>query len=419
VNDAQAGAVEATGERYVPELMAGGVLEAEHRARYQLVASRVAGRTVLDAGCGVGWGSELLLAAGARRVTGVDLSPDAIANARARVPGARFLVGDLVALGLETAEFDVVVCFEALEHVPDPLQCLDELVRVLHPDGTLFVSSPNPDVYPAGNPFHVRELPPEELATEVGKRLPHVQLLRQHLLVTSLLLPDDPSAAAGDAALDAVVHTIAPLEPGHDPYSMVVAARTPLDEVDALAMVAPSHQLDHLDDLTRAVLEQRAAQEADHERIVAERTALLTEVDEHRSTIAGLHTRLTDADAGLHRLTDDIDRANRELAVRRQQLEEMTTARLDLEQRLEEAQLRLDRVTADRERSAADRERYAAALVQSEQALARARLEADAAIAQARVDHAALQAEHDATRATLSWRVTTPLRTVRRRFRSR
>ena len=87
---------EPTGERFVPEDMGGGLIEAEHQARYRLALPHVAGRTVLDAGCGVGWGSDLLLDAGAREVTGLDLSPDAIASARSRNSGVTYLTGDLL-----------------------------------------------------------------------------------------------------------------------------------------------------------------------------------------------------------------------------------------------------------------------------------------------------------------------------------
>ena len=48
-------------------------IEAEHHARYRFVASMVRGRRLLDAGCGVGWGSQILLDHGAASIDGVDI----------------------------------------------------------------------------------------------------------------------------------------------------------------------------------------------------------------------------------------------------------------------------------------------------------------------------------------------------------
>ncbi len=134
----------ASGERFVPELMGGEILEAEHQARYRLALPHVAGKRVLDAGCGVGWGSKMLLEAGASEVTGLDISEEALANARARAPEVEFVQGDLQALPFPDHHFDVVVCFEASSTPRTSSPHLDGLVRVLSPEGVLFVSSPNP-----------------------------------------------------------------------------------------------------------------------------------------------------------------------------------------------------------------------------------------------------------------------------------
>ena len=68
-------------ERFVPAEMHGQLVEAEHLARYLWATRFAAGRRVLDAGCGMGYGSVLLAAAGAESVEGVDASEAVIAVA--------------------------------------------------------------------------------------------------------------------------------------------------------------------------------------------------------------------------------------------------------------------------------------------------------------------------------------------------
>ncbi|HEX4433734.1 MAG TPA: class I SAM-dependent methyltransferase [Acidimicrobiales bacterium] len=235
--------LEPDGERFIPEFMGGQLIEAEHVVRYALAAELCKGRKVLDAGCGVGWGTELLLGAGADSASGVDLSPDAIENARARVPGADFREGNLAQLPFEDDVFDLVVCFEAIEHVEQQEKVFDELVRVLAPGGILMVSSPNPRVYPAGNPFHIHELVPEELVEAARSRLQHVTLLLQHEQMASMLVQGD-SLAVGRSD-EVLLRVVRPLRSGSDPYSLIVASDGDLPELPTIVGSAPSvlHEL--------------------------------------------------------------------------------------------------------------------------------------------------------------------------------
>src|SRR5262249_14405932 len=79
----------------------------------------------LDAACGTGRHAHYLDVRG-HRVIGVDASPDMLARARERVPGADFRTGDLAALPLPAASVDLVVCALALSHCHDlgaPVGC--------------------------------------------------------------------------------------------------------------------------------------------------------------------------------------------------------------------------------------------------------------------------------------------------------
>jgi O-antigen biosynthesis protein len=230
--------LEPDGERFIPEFMGGQLIEAEHVIRYALAAELCKGRRVLDAGCGVGWGTGLLFGAGAESASGVDLSHDAIENARARVPGAEFREGNLAELPFGDDLFDLVVCFEAIEHVEQQEKVFDELVRVLAPDGILMVSSPNPRVYPAGNPFHIHELVPEELVEAARSRLQNVTLLLQHEQMASMLVQGDRLGVGRSD--DVLLRVVRPLQSGSDPYSLIVASDGGIPELPTIVGSAPS-----------------------------------------------------------------------------------------------------------------------------------------------------------------------------------
>lgn len=108
----------------------------------------VAGRRVLDAGCGSGPLAAALRDQGAI-VSGFDLSPAMIDLARERLGhDADLLVADLAEpLPYEDDTFDVVASSLALHYLEDWIAPLTELRRILRPGGRLVVSVPHPAAY--------------------------------------------------------------------------------------------------------------------------------------------------------------------------------------------------------------------------------------------------------------------------------
>jgi SAM-dependent methyltransferase len=187
-----------TGERLTTSV--GGQVQIEHYHRYLFARSLVAGLDVIDVASGEGYGSALL-AQVAHLVIGVEHSGPTARGAADNFPrpNLHFLQGDARALPLSDACADSVVSFETIEHFDRHDDFLREVRRVLRPDGSFIVSTPDRDVYsPAGapaNPFHVRELSRSEFASLLHGTFRHVQVIRQRALIGSALLADTGSPA--------------------------------------------------------------------------------------------------------------------------------------------------------------------------------------------------------------------------------
>jgi ubiquinone/menaquinone biosynthesis C-methylase UbiE len=96
---------------------------------------------VLDAGCGTGALLDRLKDRGDVELYGLDFSGQALAYTRQR-GHARLVQGDLTRLPFPDGTFDVVTALDVVEHVREDEQALNEVNRVLRPDGVLLVSVP-------------------------------------------------------------------------------------------------------------------------------------------------------------------------------------------------------------------------------------------------------------------------------------
>ncbi|WHZ24849.1 MAG: hypothetical protein OJF47_003961 [Nitrospira sp.] len=184
--------LEATGERFLPEMQ--GTIALEHFHRYALAKDFAFGKIVLDIACGEGYGSSLL-AGTAARVYGVDIAPDAIVHAKAVYgrPNLEFLVGRCAQIPLPDGAVDLVVSFETIEHHAEHEEMFREIKRVLRPGGLMIMSSPDKLEYTErahhANAYHAKELYADEFRKLVEGFFSHVAILGQRALYASAILP--------------------------------------------------------------------------------------------------------------------------------------------------------------------------------------------------------------------------------------
>jgi SAM-dependent methyltransferase len=246
--DSPARLIEWTGERMVPWSPDYQTVY-EHLHRYHFAAQVCEGKRVLDLASGEGYGSAILGKV-ASEVIGIDIDHASVEHARLHhgSDNVHFLEGSMLdssALGGE--QFDVVVCFEALEHVDDHATLLDVVCGALHEGGIFFVSTPDRTVYSRDyhNPFHVHELDPGEFRALLSPRFARVVLYGQMVATGSLMQAIDPIgrrtgeliAVAGEA------HQWPRCGEIEFPYLIAVASSNRLKELPAVSTLVDTDLL--------------------------------------------------------------------------------------------------------------------------------------------------------------------------------
>ncbi len=299
--------IEWTGERCVPWTDDLQVIY-EHYHRYALAARFTSGARVLDLACGEGFGPALL-GAGAGEVVGVDLDPQTVAHATAHYQqdNLHFMVGSMIdpELLAGAAPFDVITCFEALEHVEEQDVLIAVVRRLLVPGGLFLTSTPDVTVYSHehgnDNPFHVRELTEPQFRTLLGEAFGHIAILRQNVAVGSLITSVDvPGPAVAQSLQRSPVGgwQVRP-ELAHT-YLIGIASDTTLPELPGInALVDPDLTL--VRDAHRALAQQR-------ERA----TQLSAELAGHQQQAATAREQLGRREDEVHRLRSELAAAQRQ-----------------------------------------------------------------------------------------------------------
>ncbi len=187
-------------ERMVPG-ESDALTEQTHRQRYEYVAPLASGCRVIDIGCGVGYGTQMLASAGARSVLAIDRSPHALTYAAHHYdhPAIRWHESDFFAHEWNRDSADLIVCLEVFEHVENPARLMSLMVDALDENGRVVISTPNRTYYsPDGEPgyvHHVREYEIDEFQALLGAFFGEVTIVGQGIHNGALTLgpPDAQS----------------------------------------------------------------------------------------------------------------------------------------------------------------------------------------------------------------------------------
>jgi len=147
-----------SGERQVYDILPG--IEYWHRWRYQKAVPYVSAKTVLDVGCGVGYGS-VIMSRTAKHITAIDDSAEAIEYARQRWFAKNIDYCCVDFLSMNSFDVDVIVAYEFIEHVEDT-KAVFEKFKSFNPS-LIIVSVPHRRCPIGENKFHFRHYGMDEL----------------------------------------------------------------------------------------------------------------------------------------------------------------------------------------------------------------------------------------------------------------
>lgn len=186
-----------TGERLETFITNDAMLE--HLHRYIISHELVKGLSVLDIACGEGYGTNLL-AKSAKEITGIDIDENTIIHAQKTYTSKNliFKKGSITNIPEPENKFDVIVCFETLEHIDEHEKALTELKRVLKQEGIIIISTPDKKYYSGipnyHNPFHKKELYEHEFKSLITSFFKYSRYYSQRSLAASLILEEDENS---------------------------------------------------------------------------------------------------------------------------------------------------------------------------------------------------------------------------------
>lgn len=323
--------MEFTGERVIPGQVEPDLFN-EHICRYYFATPLVAGKVVLDLGCGSGYGA-FELAKQAGMVLGLDMSPQAIDFARRNYvsPNLSYLVGDCCQTGLAPSSFDAVICFEVIEHLAEQPRLMEEICRILKPSGFLLISTPNRLFYTEEqkqrNPFHTHEFDYDEFSGFLRRYFGQVNFCCQNH-IDSIFVGDPLKPAPADTIIGKPAQQL----PATANFFLALCATqaTQIPKVANLVYAPQTSNLLRAQRLCIDDLEKRlAARESAHLK-------LQQEFEERTQWAHALDQQLNQRDECIRSLQDDVLKKNQWAHALDQQLKQRDERIRSLQDEVEE-----------------------------------------------------------------------------------
>lgn len=110
---------------------------------FRQMGLNIQNKDILEIGCGSGYGAYLLNQLHPKSYIGVDVMTEQVELARRNYPQFQFLIQDAEDLSqFENKSKDVVIIFGVLHHIPNWRKTIDEVIRILKPNGDIFLEEP-------------------------------------------------------------------------------------------------------------------------------------------------------------------------------------------------------------------------------------------------------------------------------------
>jgi len=192
--------LEVTGERYHPFLdpkIFGPEIHYEHLHRYYFASKFIKNKLVLDLGCGDGYGSHIL-SKSAKYVIGLDYDEHTINHARRKYlkDNLKFILGSAIDIPIGKEKiFDIIICFEVLEHLREHNRFISEIRRLLKDQGILIISTPDKRLFRRKRQpnykslYHKKELHFDEFKDLLKTKFKHVCIYGQRIFTGSHIWP--------------------------------------------------------------------------------------------------------------------------------------------------------------------------------------------------------------------------------------
>jgi len=174
--------IQLSDERVVPGRSNNDLVQL-HISRYLFAANFIIpSGTVLDVGCGVGYGG-LILRRVAKHVVSLDIDPDAVWTAKKSFNLRNVFVGTLESI-TSSPVFDAICALEVIEHVVDDKQFVEGLALRVKPGGKVIMSTPYAAISQGPrSPYHVREYMTEAFIDLVSSYFNDVRVFLQGIKV--------------------------------------------------------------------------------------------------------------------------------------------------------------------------------------------------------------------------------------------